>query len=119
MRTRLIALFLLLLLPFLMLSCDNKDLKKVYKALLKIPKRETNLKGNTVITRAERIISPRTAMLGAREEISVDFAEGRILAAPSVSCPPAVPILMPGERIDREAINAFNYYGIKTVRVVK
>ena len=103
----------------LMLSCDNMDLKKVYKALLKIPKRETNLKGNTAITRAERIISPRTAMLGAREEISVDFAEGRILAAPSVSCPPAVPILMPGERIDREAINAFNYYGIKTVKVVK
>ena len=103
----------------LMLSCDNSDIKRVFKALTLIPKRETDLKESVRTVKAERVMSVRSAMLGAREEISVESAEGRILATPSVSCPPAVPILMPGERIDGEAIKVFNYYGIKTVKVVK
>ena len=103
----------------LMLSCDNSDIKRVFKALTLISKRETDLKEPVRTVKAERVMSVRSAMLGAREEIPVESAEGRILATPSVSCPPAVPILMPGERIDGEAIKVFNYYGIKTVKVVK
>ncbi len=103
----------------LMLSCDNNDVKRAYKALKSIPKREGTLSCHVSVTKAEKVISIRSAMLGAREEIPVESAEGRILATPSVSCPPAVPILMPGEKIDKEAIKAFNYYGIKAVRVVK
>ena len=43
---------------------------------------------------------------------------GRILARPGVSCPPAVPILMPGERIDEAALAAFRHYGVGTVDVL-
>ena len=103
----------------LMLSCDNYDIEKVYNALISIPKREEAQSCHVRVTKAEKVISIRSAMLDAREEIPVESAEGRILATPSVSCPPAVPILMPGEKIDREAIKAFNYYGIKAVRVTK
>jgi len=41
-----------------------------------------------------------------------------VLAAASVGCPPAVPIVVCGERIDAEAAACFDYYGIKTCAVV-
>ena len=53
------------------------------------------------------------------ETVPADDCLGRILARPGVSCPPAVPILMPGEQIDAEALEAFSYYGIETCRVLQ
>ena len=44
---------------------------------------------------------------------------GRTLAAVTVACPPAVPILISGEVIDESAIELFNYYGINECTVVK
>jgi arginine/lysine/ornithine decarboxylase len=34
-------------------------------------------------------------------------------------CPPAVSVLVPGERISKEAVGVMLYYGIKSVRVMK
>lgn len=67
----------------------------------------------------ERVISIREALLGASEEISVYDAEGRLLSDAAVSCPPAIPIMIPGERISKNAIELFSYYGTQSVRVVK
>ena len=44
---------------------------------------------------------------------------GRILTAATVGCPPAVPILVCGERIDEHALACFRYYGIETCTVVR
>ena len=53
------------------------------------------------------------------ESVAVEEALGRVLACPTVGCPPAVPIVMCGERIDEAAVQTFLYYGIETVQVVK
>ena len=53
------------------------------------------------------------------ETVSVGNSKGRILASPSVGCPPAVPVLVCGEVIDEAAQKAFEYYGIERVSVVK
>lgn len=66
-----------------------------------------------------RILSPREAMLAPSETLPVERAIGRVLAAPCVSCPPAVPVLVCGEMIDASAAEAFRYYGIKQVDVVR
>ena len=66
----------------------------------------------------ERVMSPREAMLSPFENVPVGLAEGRVLATPSVGCPPAVPIAISGERIGREAAELFAYYGIESVDVV-
>ena len=66
-----------------------------------------------------RVLSPREALLSPAEEIPVDGAVGRVLAAPTVSCPPAVPILMSGELIDEGAVLQFKKYGLTRVRVIK
>ena len=61
----------------------------------------------------------REAAFAPAEEITVDEAEGRICASVKVPCPPAVPIAVSGEIIDRECIEIFRAYGIDTVIVVK
>jgi arginine/lysine/ornithine decarboxylase len=53
------------------------------------------------------------------EEIPVEESLGCILAGPSVSCPPAVPIVLCGERIDEAALRLFRYYGIESCQVVR
>jgi len=42
-----------------------------------------------------------------------------VLAAPSVTCPPAVPVVVCGEQIDESAVHCFAYYGIENCCVVK
>ena len=44
---------------------------------------------------------------------------GRVCGAPTVSCPPAVPIAVSGERIGPEALALFHYYGVKRVDVLQ
>ena len=59
------------------------------------------------------------AAFAPSEEIPVEEAEGRICASVKVPCPPAIPIAVSGEIIDRSCIELFRAYGIKTVLVVK
>ena len=68
--------------------------------------------------KSERVLRICYALLSPSETVAVEDSIGRILASPSVSCPPAVPIVMCGERIDEAAIRAFRYYGVKKLRVV-
>ena len=70
------------------------------------------------IVAAKRVMTVREAMNLPFETVPTDRAKGRILASSSVSCPPAVPILICGEEIDDDAVEAFKYYGIQEVKVV-
>ena len=67
----------------------------------------------------EQCISVREAVFSASETVPVNEALGRICASPMVSCPPAIPIVVSGERIGKEALELFEYYGIKMIEVVK
>ena len=67
----------------------------------------------------ETVCTIREAMLAPAVSVPAAESLGRVLARPGVSCPPAVPILMPGERIDEAAVAAFRHYGIETVSVLQ
>lgn len=64
-------------------------------------------------------ISIREAMFSVSEKISLAEAENRICRVPTVSCPPAIPIAVPGEIITKELISVFQHYGILQLDVVK
>ena len=64
-------------------------------------------------------LSIREAMLSPSEVLPAEKCLGRILAVPTVGCPPAVPILVCGEAIDAHALRCFAYYGIHSCSVVK
>lgn len=67
----------------------------------------------------DRVLSVREAFFMPHERIPVSEAIGRICGAPAVSCPPAIPIVISGERINAEAIGVFRHYGINEVEVIK
>ena len=67
----------------------------------------------------ERVMSVREAMLSVPERISVNSSLGRVICDTALACPPAVPILMPGERVDAAAVTLLEYYGIEALLVVK
>lgn len=72
-----------------------------------------------VLKEGVRRMSVRAAMLGTQEIVPIKKAVGRICAAPTVSCPPAVPIVISGEEITEEAAEIFRFYGIEKIAVVK
>jgi arginine/lysine/ornithine decarboxylase len=97
----------------------KEDLFVTENALLSLEKREklTNLPPK--YHRPERVLAAWEAISAPAEQVSAGDAVGRILACPTVGCPPAVPILTCGERIDEDAIALARYYGIESFKVVK
>ena len=69
--------------------------------------------------RGERVLSVREALFAPQETVPAEESLGRICGAPTVSCPPAVPIAVSGERVGREAAALFSYYGVQLVDVLK
>lgn len=76
-------------------------------------------KKESVFYKPQRVMSIRSAVLGENETIDAKLSQGRVCASPTVSCPPAVPIVMSGEKIESEHIELFEYYGIDKISVVK
>lgn len=97
----------------------RSELEGLKKCFLSIPKREPIIEQPPTAPVLERATSVRDAVFAATELIDIDRAEGRILAEASVSCPPAIPIVVCGEVISKEAIECMKYYGTKRLRVVK
>ncbi|MBQ7999807.1 MAG: aminotransferase class I/II-fold pyridoxal phosphate-dependent enzyme [Ruminococcus sp.] len=67
----------------------------------------------------EQVMTVREAMFSASETINTTDSIGRILASTSVGCPPAVPLIACGERIDKHTAECFAYYGITACTVIK
>lgn len=87
--------------------------------IMNIPRKNAIRKVPPRFGYADNAISIKEATFSSDEIIPVELSEGRILATTCVSCPPAVPILMPGEKISDIHIKAFRYYGIKKISVIK
>jgi arginine/lysine/ornithine decarboxylase len=97
----------------------EEGLLRLTEALKQIPKYPPIHSQPPVPSIPQQMMTVRKAMLCPHRQIPVEQSFGSILGSPSVGCPPAVPILVCGERIDHAAIQAFSYYGIQTCTVVK
>ena len=69
--------------------------------------------------KGERVLSVREALFAPQETVPAGESLGRVCGAPTVSCPPAVPVAVSGERIGPEALALFRYYKVETVDVLK
>ena len=97
----------------------KEDLFVTENALLSLEKREKLTNLPPTYHRPARALAAWEAISAPAEQVSAGDAIGRILACPTVGCPPAVPILTCGERIDEDAIALARYYGIESFKVVK
>lgn len=96
-----------------------QGLLRLEEALAAIPRKRPLTSAPPTFGLPMRVLSVREAMLSPSERVSVKDSVGRVLASATVGCPPAVPIVVSGERIDEEAVAAFSYYGITHLNVVK
>ena len=75
-------------------------------------KQQTNLQHH------ERKLSIREAVFAPHETLPVEEAIGKICGAPTVSCPPAVAVVISGEIITVQDAELMRKYGIETIDVV-
>ena len=71
------------------------------------------------LSRGEQVCSVREALFAPRETIPAAQSLGRVCGAPTVGCPPAIPIAVSGERIGPEALELFRRYGVEQVEVLR
>lgn len=96
-----------------------EGLARLERALLAIPRQEPVTAAAPVPGPLKRVMSIREAAFAPSETLPAAECLGRVLAAPSVGCPPAVPVALCGEELDETALVTFEYYGIPTCTVVR
>lgn len=96
---------------------DEEELDKLIQAF---GKNEYGQSGKELLepVKSNQAISIRQAIFSEAKRLNVEEAQGKICAATTVACPPAIPIVISGEIITEEAIHLLEYYGIKEVEVV-
>ncbi len=116
----------------LMVTPENKieDFKHLEEAMQYIAKEvscnvskknEDTVKEKQIplVRNTEQVLSVREAFFSLGEVLPVQQALGRICRIPTATCPPAIPIVVPGEQINETAIHCFRHYGIEQIDVVK
>ena len=103
----------------LMFSPNNSpdDLSRVLEALAAPPKAFPRIAA-LPIPRLQCAMTIREAVFAPSGRVPAAQAAGRVCAAPTVACPPAVPIAVSGERITPEAVACFQHYGVDFIDVV-
>jgi len=103
----------------LMLTPENAqgDLDRLIRALDKNDQ-PARPQPHLPAAKGRRIRSVREAVFAPHETIPANAALGRICGAPTVACPPAIPIVVSGEEITKEALLLFNHYGVDSVDVI-
>ena len=94
-------------------------LDRLENALMSLPRKEAISGQPPKFHLPRRVMGIREAAFSPTEVIPVEESLGRILASPTVGCPPAVPVVACGEMIDEAALECFRYYGIRTCTAVK
>lgn len=102
-----------------LMTSDN-DYRRLLAAMDALPpKAPLTTPSISPLTAVSAACSIRDALLAKQTVLPIAQALGRICAAPTVSCPPAVPIVISGEVITEEAIRLFAHYGIDTIAVME
>ena len=100
-------------------ATTEADIARLTDALLSLPRREAIAEMPPAMGRPARVMSVREAAFSPCETVPAAESVGRVLAVATVGCPPAVPIVVSGERIDERTAAQFAYYGIERCVVVK
>jgi arginine/lysine/ornithine decarboxylase len=99
--------------------CQSEaELKHVCDVLCVLPKREPITECPPPIAQPVFGCTPRQAMLAPHETLPPAQCVGRICAETALSCPPAVPVIICGEVLTMQAVNALHYYNVNECSVV-
>ena len=98
---------------------DVGDLSRLEAVLCGLPRRAPAADVPPHAPHPAPVLTPRQAILSESETLPIAQCLNRVSAAAAISCPPAIPLAVCGERIDQQVIDCFRYYGITHCAVVK
>lgn len=98
---------------------DTDELNRLEAVLCGLPQRVPVAAVPPSAPRPVPVLTPRQAILSESETLPIAQCLNRVSAAAAISCPPAIPLAVCGERIDRQVLDCFWYYGITHCAVVK
>lgn len=104
----------------LMLTPSNteEELSYLEEVISDLPLREKLTDNPPYLTKPERAVPLSECIYMPTEKISTQASLGRICGAVNVSCPPAVPVVIAGERIGESEKALLDYYGVTEIEVI-
>ena len=95
------------------------DFERLQKCLCGIERKFILVNKPPKLEQSKKAMNVRQALFAQSTMIEVSRSLGQVCSSVTVSCPPAILPVIPGEVISKSAIEVMKYYGIETVRVVK
>lgn len=105
----------------LMLSPENSagSLRHLENTLCSLERRTPITELPPCVPHPDIVLKPHQALFSESETLPIEDCLGRISAAAAISCPPAIPLAVCGERIDQLVVDYLRYYGIASCAVIK
>ncbi len=107
----------LVLMPSLENGIDETE--RLFNTLNGIEIKPPVMPTQTKLIPPKKTMTVREAIYSPRQTVSIDNALGRTLATSSVSCPPAVSVIVCGEKFNESTVELCKKYGFNTVEVIK
>lgn len=95
------------------------DLKRLETCLCGIERKPILINKPPKLEQSKKAMNVRQALFSPSITLDVSKSLGQVCSSVTVSCPPAILPVIPGEVISESSIEVMKYYGIETVRVVK
>lgn len=95
------------------------DLKRLETCLCGIERKPILINKPPKLEQSKKAMNVRQALFSSSITLDVSKSLGQVCSSVTVSCPPAILPVIPGEVISESSIEVMRYYGIETVRVVK
>jgi len=95
------------------------DLKRLETCLCGIERKPILINKPPKLEQSKKAMNVRQVLFAPSKMIEVSKSLGQVCSSVTVSCPPAILPVIPGEVISESSIEVMKYYGIETVRVVK
>lgn len=95
------------------------DLKRLETCLCGIERKPILINKPPKLEQSKKAMDVRQALFSSSITLDVSKSLGQVCSSVTVSCPPAILPVIPGEVISESSIEVMKYYGIETVRVVK
>lgn len=95
------------------------DLKRLETCLCGIERKPILVNKPPKLEQSKKAMNVRQALFSSNITLDVSKSLGQVCSSVTVSCPPAILPVIPGEVISESSIEVMKYYGIETVRVVK
>ena len=95
------------------------DFERLQKCLCGIERKSILVNKPPKLEQSKKVMNVRQALFAPSMTLDVSKSLGQVCSSVTVSCPPAILPVIPGEVISESSIEVMKYYGIETVRVVK